>query len=256
MTSTTNGSIKLPSIPSTPMMMPAEITSRPFVRMIRHYYVFAYQMVFLIPMIQRSILTPDCLTFHKDLEDLHIHYTDDHLEKSSSISIQGGNHCVNAMAQSIGFQGTMFSMAFITLVFVAQMPDLNLKMIWLYLGFVAIICSFCAAWTGEYDAIPASIILCIAVGLVVIDISIRNIVIFLTTKKLKKLLFDTEQSAERAHAVEMRHMIANVAHDLKTVSCYEIPFLLSANFAFVFLLHFAASFLFYYGRRFDSAKFQ
>jgi signal transduction histidine kinase len=41
---------------------------------------------------------------------------------------------------------------------------------------------------------------------------------FLITCTLKETLLENERMAAEAHATEMRHMIANVAHDLKTVS--------------------------------------
>jgi hypothetical protein len=46
----------------------------------------------------------------------------------------------------------------------------------------------------------------------------QNLEMFLIAQKLEKSLEDNETNAE-LHATELRHMIANVAHDLKTV-CY------------------------------------
>ena len=41
---------------------------------------------------------------------------------------------------------------------------------------------------------------------------------FLNQRKLQQLLEENERNADANHAMEMRHMIGNVAHDLKTVS--------------------------------------
>ncbi len=46
----------------------------------------------------------------------------------------------------------------------------------------------------------------------------QNIAVFLLTQSQKHLLEENERLADETHAVEMRHMIGNVAHDLKTVS--------------------------------------
>lgn len=42
--------------------------------------------------------------------------------------------------------------------------------------------------------------------------------LFFATRKLEETLQEREKAANEANALEMRHMIANVAHDLKTVS--------------------------------------
>lgn len=41
---------------------------------------------------------------------------------------------------------------------------------------------------------------------------------FLSQKKIQQLLEENERTADASNAMEMRHMISNVAHDLKTVS--------------------------------------
>ncbi len=192
------------------------------VRTVRHYFIFAYEIVFLIPIVQRTIFTPDCNIFNRDTEGFSLNFHNDSLEQSTCLTYQGGTHCGDYGTKSSGFQGNMFGMAFLVLVFLTNFPDINLKLLWAYLLTVSTVCSFCAAWIGAYDAIPVAIVICMAVGLVIIDVSVRNIVVFLTTKKLKKLIVETERSAEQAHAIEMRHMIANVAHDLKTVSYLSV----------------------------------
>jgi hypothetical protein len=46
--------------------------------------------------------------------------------------------------------------------------------------------------------------------------------LFLVMFALKKAIKDKEDIADQVHATEMRHMIANVAHDLKTVSSVKL----------------------------------
>jgi hypothetical protein len=41
--------------------------------------------------------------------------------------------------------------------------------------------------------------------------------IFLLTERMKYLLSENAKMSDEIHANEMRHMIGNVAHDLKTV---------------------------------------
>ncbi len=93
---------------------------------------------------------------------------------------------------------------------------------WFCLLLITVVCSACAAYVQLWDAIAIVLTLSMAVGLVVIDMQVRNIIVFLTTRKLKDMIRETERLAEQAHANEMRHMIANVAHDLKTVSQFNL----------------------------------
>ena len=46
----------------------------------------------------------------------------------------------------------------------------------------------------------------------------QNWLAFTVRRKLQKLLFDNARLAEEVKSNELRHMIGNVAHDLKTVS--------------------------------------
>lgn len=46
----------------------------------------------------------------------------------------------------------------------------------------------------------------------------QNLSLFFLAEKLKYSLSENERLADETHASELRHMIANVAHDLKTVS--------------------------------------
>ena len=50
------------------------------------------------------------------------------------------------------------------------------------------------------------------------NIQFRNVAIFITNLKLQELMLEKERIQEENHANEMRSLIANVAHDLKTVS--------------------------------------
>ena len=203
-----------PNTAATISTPPSDKLMNSSIRTIRQYYIFAYQIAFIIPLLQRTIFTPECYQYH--------HYDPDgdgdFIDRFTSITFQGGSHCASYATKSASFHGNLYGMGFIMLIFLAHFPDTNLKLIWFNLILILFIGIFCAIWIGAYDAIPVALIVFIASSLVIIDVSVRNIIIFLTTKKLKKLIIETERLAEQAHAIEMRHMIANVAHDLKTVS--------------------------------------
>lgn len=61
-------------------------------------------------------------------------------------------------------------------------------------------------------------------ALIIIDIMNLNFEMFLTARKLQTALDDNESMAAADRANELRHMIANVAHDLKTVRILTIYF--------------------------------
>ena len=52
------------------------------------------------------------------------------------------------------------------------------------------------------------------------DLQRQSYIMFLINQKLRDTLAENERIADEMHASEMRSMIANVAHDLKTVSCH------------------------------------
>jgi signal transduction histidine kinase len=58
----------------------------------------------------------------------------------------------------------------------------------------------------------------IAAAIAIRNTQYRNVSIFFTNRKLKEIMLEKERIQEENHANEMRSLIANVAHDLKTVS--------------------------------------
>jgi signal transduction histidine kinase/CheY-like chemotaxis protein len=65
------------------------------------------------------------------------------------------------------------------------------------------------------------------------DLHRQRMQLFLNRKSLKELLKENERNAEAMHALEMRSMIGNVAHDLKTVRSLSSPLCPGLSF-FVF----------------------
>ncbi len=57
----------------------------------------------------------------------------------------------------------------------------------------------------------------LSIILLIIQLHLQRVQTFLHKRDLKGLLEENERNADANHAMEMRHMIGNVAHDLKTV---------------------------------------
>jgi hypothetical protein len=81
-------------------------------------------------------------------------------------------------------------------------------------------------------------------GGIIFDSFRQSFNLFLVNRKLKNTLELNKQLAEQNKATEMRHMIANVAHDLKTVK----TFLRCVCFCFLFSLFLTLYFYYYYSR--------
>ncbi len=60
----------------------------------------------------------------------------------------------------------------------------------------------------------------LSIILVIVQLHLQRVQTFLHKRDLKQILEENERNADANHAMEMRHMIGNVAHDLKTVRCY------------------------------------
>jgi hypothetical protein len=76
-----------------------------------------------------------------------------------------------------------------------------------------------------------------------IDVHIQNVSSFINNYELKRMLLEKEKSQEKNNALEMRSMIGNVAHDLKTVRfLFFVGYFLDFLHRFFFFL-FLSSFL-------------
>jgi hypothetical protein len=62
------------------------------------------------------------------------------------------------------------------------------------------------------------IIYILAGGMLLYDSQCHDFSLFFLYEQMKQTLAENERKADEIHANEMRHMIGNVAHDLKTVS--------------------------------------
>jgi ABC-type transport system involved in multi-copper enzyme maturation permease subunit len=98
------------------------------------------------------------------------------------------------------------------------LPDLLISTIW---SSLLVTLTFLIAMVFYLNTPRACIL--IGVSLIVtvtilIDMQIHKLQMFLTTRKLGGILAENERMTLQNRAQEMRHMIGNVAHDLKTVS--------------------------------------
>jgi hypothetical protein len=185
-----------------------------FTGKLRLLYVIAFQLVFVIASMHRIVFTPDCDKVHFSDEEENRKWILQHLTSTTFI---GGELCSDFPVKSSSIVGNTFAIAFILLIFVTNFPGLNIKYVWLCLMIDTIVPVACGIAIGIYDQMVIVPGITLAVAFAISDIQIRNILIFLTAKKLKFVIDEKERLAAETRANELRHMIANVAHDLKTV---------------------------------------
>jgi hypothetical protein len=91
---------------------------------------------------------------------------------------------------------------------------------------VIIICALFGAigMVEAYQTLPALIIYIPLSGIVLLENHRQDLILYLVVQSQRKLLAENKQMSEE-RTTEMRHMIANVAHDLKTVCFCLVSFL-------------------------------
>ncbi len=85
-----------------------------FVRTVRHFYILTYQLAFVLPIIQRTILTPDCNPS-----------SNHELEQIATVNFQGGEVCSSFAMRRAAVLGNSYGMVFIPLVSLCQRFSLS-----------------------------------------------------------------------------------------------------------------------------------
>lgn len=84
--------------------------------------------------------------------------------------------------------------------------------------------SVCVIHLASFSSLTLLIIYVILSPMILVDILRSSYQQFYINQRLEKAIRDNEEMAAAERANEMRHMIANVAHDLKTVSLFFLVF--------------------------------
>jgi hypothetical protein len=111
-----------------------------------------------------------------------------------------------------------FVLFFLPFFFFASMPDLSITVVWFVLASTILVVIWLALTLSAFDSCFILLIMLLSSCFLIVDTQLHKVRIFSTATKLAKSLDEIERNAAANHVMEMRHMIANVAHDLKTVS--------------------------------------
>ena len=140
-------------------------------------------------------------------------------EPSRMVLMFGGGKCFeDHIDREQSAMTNAMTMFLLPVLVVTCIPEVPIVFIWfnLMLAVVAYLGSLI-----EFQliaSIPLVSVWAIMSFFVIRDVQLRNITIFFTQRRLKEALLENEKMQEANHANEMRSMIGNVAHDLKTVS--------------------------------------
>ena len=122
------------------------------------------------------------------------------------------------------FLGTAIIMIFSPVLAFTSIPDTPIEAIWINIILSFFIFAVTAILKGVERMLVIGVVLFLSSIFAVVDIQIRNILLFLSNRNFQEIIEENEQMAEKKNEEEMRHMIGNVAHDLKTVRSNKLFF--------------------------------
>jgi len=85
-------------------------------------------------------------------------------------------------------------------------------------GYILCIIAFCiyAAYVGDMNYVWSALGMSLAICATCVELHVFRVSNFLNHRKLRETLLENERMHEESKATELRHMIGNLAHDLKT----------------------------------------
>lgn len=144
--------------------------------------------------------------------------------------IAGSEACSRTHLTAEHVLNSALIMIFMQLLFFTNLPGVSVVVVWFNYALTSVIFVLMCLALDRPEALLMGLIILGTGYFTIVDIKIRNIMIFLTNRKLHQAISDNERMADENHANELRSMIANVAHDLKTVSEIHPSLPLSSTF--------------------------
>ncbi len=174
-------------------------------------FVMQLQFFFILQFI-RLVFHLNC--FIPTFNETHVWY-------GFIVDLMGNDTCYESVSHDvkIGFLSSqslqLFIFSFISFKGVPQTP---IRVIWF--NYVVAVITFLTTIVidSTYQSLPSGIVWMILTFFAIRDFQVRNMIIFLSTRNVKETMVSKNKALEENHANEMRSLIANVAHDLKTVS--------------------------------------
>lgn len=130
----------------------------------------------------------------------------------------GAGICYSNETMPYGILFNAIMMLSVPILLFVNLPDTQITFVW-FNYFVSLLLFLVVSINLGYPDVIGKLFMWICICFfTIIDVQTRNILLFFAKRKLAETLEENERMANANHALEMRHMIANLAHDLKTVS--------------------------------------
>ncbi len=187
-------------------------TSIDKMKLYKHAFVILAQAMYFLSFIRNAILR-DCHNSHEQSSEASA--VDSRTFRDPNVLLPTPFSSCEYPDFYIFFHGWL--LLFLPFFLFISLPDISIVCVWITILASLIVVAGIAAFMDAHRCWTILLAYLISVICLVIDTQIRKIQMFLLTKDLKETLSENERMADENHAQEMRHMIANVAHDLKTV---------------------------------------
>ncbi len=131
-------------------------------------------------------------------------------------------------------------LCFLPMLYLIFLPIVNMKVIWSCVAMFIIVVLFYAKTSGLIAFIIYAIVVATALVIIVIELQLKNLAAFFVSRQMDQKISEAVQRAEENSFTETRHLIANVAHDLKTVNKRVVLTVMILIFVFlsIFLFQF------------------
>lgn len=203
-------------------------TRRKWINIFQHVYI-AVMELYMVNIFIRQSLIPFC---KHDETGFH-----------NAFSVNGPCGSVDVRVAALVGNGLL--MLSIPLLYFFNIPETRIEFTWTSFTFCFVTFALVCAYLNSVSSILLVGVWQCACMFAVADAQLRNVLLFVTNQELKETIVENERMADELHANELRHMIGNVAHDLKTVSVLLslciLSSLLTNALSFAFFSHYLPS---------------
>ena len=156
----------------------------------------------------------------------------------------GDNVCYTPALKMNVISSNSVYVLLLPILFIIGLPEVPIQVIWMMHIFSISIYVACIIALNAAETIPVALVWIATAYMLIREFQVRNLIIFRTNRKLRQALVENHRITQESHAIEMRYLISNVAHDLKTVS-KNFYYLILLKFALIDVFVHIASVIFY-----------
>ena len=141
----------------------------------------------------------------------------------------GGGKCYEGGTEVQFLAYNAFLMFLIPILFFTCLSETPIRWVWINFSLAVLTYMVSMIIKGAFASLPLTLLYMIVGIFIIRDVQFRNLMLYFSNVRLRAVLQENERMAQENRASELRHMIANVAHDLKTVSLFIFLFVSSST---------------------------